>query len=32
MAKFGQAAEFRRLTRHMAVVEEDLADLLDHVG
>src|SRR5215211_4879785 len=26
MAKFGQPAEFKRLTRHMGVVEEDLAD------
>jgi hypothetical protein len=32
MAKFGQATEFKRLTRHMAVVEEDLTDLLNHVG
>jgi hypothetical protein len=32
MAKFGYGTEFKRLTRHMGVVEEDLADLLDHVG
>jgi hypothetical protein len=31
MAKFGQPAEFRRLSRHMSLVEEDLADLLNHV-
>jgi hypothetical protein len=32
MAKFGQQAGFKRLARHMAVVEEDLADLLNHVA
>jgi hypothetical protein len=32
MAKFGQDATFRRLNRHMQVVEEDLADLLNGIG
>lgn len=32
MARFGQVTEFKRLTRHMAVVEEDLADLLNGIG
>jgi hypothetical protein len=32
VAKFGQDATFKRLARHMAVVEEDLADLLNGIG
>jgi hypothetical protein len=32
IAKFGQSAGFRRLNRHMAMVEEDLRDLLDDIG
>jgi hypothetical protein len=32
MARFGQVTEFKRLARHMEVVEEDLADLLNHIG
>jgi predicted transcriptional regulator len=31
MAKFGALGDFKRLNRHMGVVEEDLADLLNHI-
>ncbi len=32
IAKFGQQITFKRLARHMSVVEEDLSDLLNHVA
>ena len=32
VAKFGQVANFKRLSRHMEMVEEDLADLLNGIA